>query len=241
MFLIRDEDPGRALIQTQALLQRDDLTPALRGHVLREQAITWGMLDSARAASECMVEALRLDPANAWNYGYYADLLLSWGRGEEAEVRAREAIALDPHWWRSYGLLGTILHCQGRGEEALLAWEKACRMGHLQLDCAMYARQLLLSGRADEAREIAQDAAQRSDSPMGLLVLACFWALEGEPAVAMEFLQRSADQGLQGAEWGEALPEDQDLASVRDDPRFPAILRQISENTEERSRAVDRR
>jgi superkiller protein 3 len=174
-----------------------------------------------------MQEALRLDPANSWNYGYLSDLLCRLDRCDEAVTRRQEAIALDPFMWAHYSGLATTLESLGRREEAVAAWSKACDLGHSQAECAMYARLLHLLGRSGEARAAAQVAAKVSDTPGGTLALARYWAVAGRPDEALRYLQRLVELGLDSEE---TISQEPDLAGLRGDPRFAGIIERARSN-----------
>jgi adenylate cyclase len=50
---------------------------------------------------------------------------------------------------------------------------------------------------------------------------ACFHALAGEPTRALDLLERAVETGLGFRDW---IEHDSELDSLRDDPRFQALL-----------------
>jgi hypothetical protein len=74
-------------------------------------------------------------------------------------------------------------------------------------------------GDPERAREVMRAHAERNpDAWQGQYHLACFAALDGEPETALEHLARAVEMDPEAARWA---AEDEDLASIRDDPRFP--------------------
>ena len=49
----------------------------------------------------------------------------------------------------------------------------------------------------------------------------CFYATAGKPALALDHLERAMELGMKNIDW---LLTDPDLVSVRDDPRFVAMV-----------------
>jgi tetratricopeptide (TPR) repeat protein len=226
-MLVRDQNAPHSLELTRPLLLRDDLEPALRAHVLREQARTLAAMDSVQAGLDCMQEALSLDPANSWNYRYLSDLLYRLDRYEETVARLQEAIALDPFMWGNYYKLAQVLEFMGRREEAVAAWAKACELGHTQFLCAMHARLLHLAGRPGEAHAAAEVAAKEPDTPDGAFALARYWAVAGRPDEALRYLQRLVELGLDSEE---TISQEPDLAGLRGDPEFAGIIERARSN-----------
>jgi quercetin dioxygenase-like cupin family protein len=79
----------------------------------------------------------------------------------------------------------------------------------------------LRSGNFDEARRVLHEGLEaKPGSPPILYDLACVEALAGETDKALELLNESvAAEGR----FGEYAQTDDDLASIRDDPRFPSL------------------
>jgi tetratricopeptide (TPR) repeat protein len=74
-------------------------------------------------------------------------------------------------------------------------------------------------GDPDRGRALLEAAvAERPDEWQGHYHLACFAALDGRSDQALEHLARAVALDPKAAEWA---AEDEDLASVRSDPRFP--------------------
>jgi tetratricopeptide (TPR) repeat protein len=76
------------------------------------------------------------------------------------------------------------------------------------------------TGDAERGRRMLEEAvAERPDEWQGHYHLACFAALDGRSDEALDHLDRAVSLDPKAAEWAAS---DEDFASVRDDPRFPA-------------------
>ena len=75
-------------------------------------------------------------------------------------------------------------------------------------------------GDPARGRETMQAHAERNpDAWQAHYHLACFAALDGESEAALDHLARAVELDPEAARWAD---DDEDLASIRDDPRFPA-------------------
>ena len=81
----------------------------------------------------------------------------------------------------------------------------------------------LRDGNAERGRAAMQQALEREpDAWQGAYNAACFEALAGETDAALEHLQRALE--LDRREVRRYAPEDADLDSIRDDPRYAELL-----------------
>jgi mannose-6-phosphate isomerase-like protein (cupin superfamily) len=82
---------------------------------------------------------------------------------------------------------------------------------------AAYAHRRL--GDLERARALLDEAVAADPTAwQGQYHLACFSALDGDLEAALRHLQRAVELDPKAAEWA---ADDEDLASIRDDPRFP--------------------
>jgi tetratricopeptide (TPR) repeat protein len=87
-------------------------------------------------------------------------------------------------------------------------------------EASLHAAHLARQGDADRAREaIAEALAGHGDHPHALYNVACAEALLGEPDAALEHLSLAVAAEPKARGWAQ---RDDDLATIRDDPRFPA-------------------
>jgi Flp pilus assembly protein TadD len=81
-------------------------------------------------------------------------------------------------------------------------------------------------GQVDRARDWAARALEAGrDEPAIIYNLACLHCLLGEKEEALSYLERSVEHGYGYRSWFE---NDADLASLREHPRFQALLNKMT-------------
>lgn len=171
-------------------------------------------------------KAITMAPEWNWPYASLGNLLgrHSFGRSEEAKTNLKKAIALDPTWGRPYGIMAIILRSEGNYEEALVQAELALR--YMPDDISPlnnYANLLVDLKRYDEAEVYFRRAIESfPQHPKPYYNLACLYAIIGREDEALENLteafKRSDALRLEAS-------ADGDFASLREDPRFDALVR----------------
>ena len=83
---------------------------------------------------------------------------------------------------------------------------------------------MALQSNGDEKR--AEEWARRATltdptNPLMLYNIACLHATAGRSSLALDHLERAIEQGMRNRDW---FMTDPDLESVRNDPRFHALL-----------------
>ena len=87
------------------------------------------------------------------------------------------------------------------------------------------AQNLCCVGEFEKGYELAERAlGQDQDEPVVLYNVACFYTHAGDVDKALELLERAVDKGWGDKAW---LETDSDLDSLRQLPRFQAILDRI--------------
>jgi tetratricopeptide (TPR) repeat protein/predicted Ser/Thr protein kinase/TolB-like protein len=160
-----DRDPD-ALASFDAILARDDLTPAARAWILRWRSNVLGGAGDAERALSDLEESSRLDPTNA-----------------------------NPGYWRNHLILGLALQQSGRMDEATGAFRRACELGDAQMACALHAIVLQARGLHEEAREAIDHAVTLIDVPFGTYNIARYWAITGEREKALAAVKHSLELG----------------------------------------------
>lgn len=217
-------DRRDAVLTYSSVLERDDLSPRARAWVLKYRANVEQQLNNDTAALEDLQEALRADPANPWTLAILSETLRNAGRLEDALVRARQAVDLAPRFWRNHQSMGLALSELERFAEAADAFKKACELSGAQSPCALAAISLWRTGEKAAGNEAAAYAETLSPRPWGLYNLACYYALAGQPDRSIELLEGAAQLGLVY----DQVDSDADLASLKGDPRFEAVVAKVA-------------
>ncbi|MBW3614904.1 MAG: rhomboid family intramembrane serine protease [Actinobacteria bacterium] len=83
---------------------------------------------------------------------------------------------------------------------------------------------LFRSGRLEEAARVGEVSFNSDAHPLTAYNVACCWARQGQPAEAMEWLERAADAGYDDLA---TLDADADLAVLREQPGFEDLRRRV--------------
>jgi TolB-like protein/Flp pilus assembly protein TadD/tRNA A-37 threonylcarbamoyl transferase component Bud32 len=215
---LADEASARALALEPELAEAH----AARGFALWRMQRT----DEARAEFEA---AMRLDSKQFEARYFYARLCYQGGDAEQAAelfedaARAREDYQARFFTAQSYATLG-------RAAEAEAAYRRALHVvqQHLALNpddpraATMCAVSLCrLGDRAEGLRWAERARAIDPDDPGVLYNVACLYALEEKPDEAIACLGQALQAGFGAREW---IAQDPDLASLRGDPRYQALV-----------------
>lgn len=118
----------------------------------------------------------------------------------------------------------------GRTAEAEAAYRRALHVAeqHLAMNpddpraATMRAVSLCRTGRKAEGLEWAERARQIDSEDAGVLYnVACVYALEGQAERALDCLEQTMRAGFGDRSW---IERDPDLATLRDEPRFRALV-----------------
>ena len=182
--------------------------------------------DRFEEATASFEQAIRIDPGLAKTYSYYGRALFHQGLKERAAEMFGKAAEADPEHYEYPALASQIwLEC-GDTERGMAAARRVVANAerHLQdypdnpRPLYLGAAALMNLGEKDKAYEWAERALELAptDGPTRYN-LACVYALAGDKDKALECLENS----ITSRSWMENDPE---LASLRGDPRFQAIL-----------------
>ncbi len=230
-----------------------ELAPDLPEALSSRGSLRLRLRNDLAGASEDLERAVRLSGNDPDTLRRYATLLLFSGRLQEAATEARRSTTLDP-LGQAWILLGTILQFSGdlAGADAAYRHHLEIAPGTTAAQFGL-ARNLLLQGRAAEALVTAERLADEdhqlwvraaAEHALGhaeasreafqrllelragtrALELAQLEAWRGAPAAALDRLERAqASQAPLTAD----LALDPFLASLRDTPRFQALVAQV--------------
>jgi TolB-like protein/cytochrome c-type biogenesis protein CcmH/NrfG len=171
-----------------------------------------------------MREALSLDPLSTEFSGWVARFLLYSGRYEEAVAQCKETIRLDPQYYYAHVRMGNALMAMDRPEEALTAFrEQATRTGDVISVRAYEAQALAGLDRKDEARRLL-DELEADDRYVRAEFMAAAYGTLGDLDRAFVKLEEALAVRSGGLIY---LHVDPSYASLREDPRFAALVERI--------------
>jgi serine/threonine protein kinase/tetratricopeptide (TPR) repeat protein len=184
-------------------------------------------------AAEEFEEAIRLNPRSFDAYYYYARTCFAWGRIERSVELFRRASELRPEDYQSSILLGQSLFVLGREQEARESNREGIRRAERQLELnpvdvralALGANALNLDGQQARALRWSEKAiGLKPDDQSVLINAACVRAQAGLKEEALRLLEDCFSRGWGKRDW---IEHDPDYDSLRDDPRFQALLARL--------------
>ncbi len=174
--------------------------------------------------------AMRLEPNLFEPYYFYARNCYAQGELERAVEWSERASRVNPEDYQAPMLMASALHGLGRAEKAAEAYRRglSAAQKHLLLHPgdarALYfgANALSQVGERERSLQWAGRALDlEGEEPQVLYNVACVYALLGEADRAIDCLERSLTHGWGQRQW---MEHDPDLASLRDHPRFQALM-----------------
>jgi Flp pilus assembly protein TadD/predicted Ser/Thr protein kinase/TolB-like protein len=220
----REGDSRGAVSRLSEILRRQDLAPAARSYVLGLRGQAQRIAGDTDAALADLEEAVRISPMRAGLLWKLGETLRSVGRYEEALLRIRQAAAVNPSNPIIQSTLGLTLANLDRAEEGLKPSARACELSHSQPQCAGYAIALQRAGHTQQAEEVYRSTLALTEDSDGMYNLACYMALTGNRSEAIRLLRRAVDLG----DVDSYIARDPDLATLRGDPGFDAIVAEVS-------------
>jgi TolB-like protein/Flp pilus assembly protein TadD len=229
----RQDVPGLTSTDAVAASQRAvELAPDLPdAHVARGNALQ--LVREFAAAKQAFERAIALDPRHFHAHYWYAKYWAARGEHALAAKEYEAAAEIQPDDYRPIVLAlqeYQAIKDREREHSALRrSWQALER--HLAIDPDdSYANDhaagvLMLLGRRDEANRLLDRAlALRPDDYRTLYTAACTASLGGEYERALDFLDRAVATGRGHREW---ILNDNDLAPLRDHPRFKQVLARL--------------
>ena len=197
------------------------------------RGLAYLVCDQYDEAIEEFETAIRLSPNLFEPWYYYARTSFHQGKLQKAADLFAKASEVNPEDYQTQVLRSHVLHGLGQTELANEVGAKAVGVIEKHLKWhpgdarAFYLgagtlQQLGEHERAERwiARALAIDP---TDSVVNYNV-ACFYALEGQGDKALTSLESAVDHGSVSASW---MQNDDDLASIRDNPRFDALIERL--------------
>ena len=174
--------------------------------------------------------AIRLNPHLFEPYYFQARNYYAQGKMEKAVQWFEQASQVLPEDYQAPMLMASALNGLGRTNLARAAYERGLLAAekHLALhpgdSRALYFGANALSQLNQRERSLEwleRSIAVEPEEPQVLYNVACVYALLHEPEKAIDCLERSMTHGWGQKEW---MEHDPDLASLREHPRFRALL-----------------
>ena len=178
--------------------------------------------------------AIRLNPKLYEPYYFYARSCFSQGRMEKAAGLFKKAGNLNPDDYQAPKHLEMCLRSLGRTEEALQACSDTVRIAERHVELypedarALYLGGVALCQLGDHRRSrewAARAVAVDPEETTILYNVACNYALLQDYDQALDCLEKAVRNGFGHKEW---IENDPDLVSLRDHPRFEALMQRMS-------------
>jgi serine/threonine protein kinase/Tfp pilus assembly protein PilF len=206
-----------------------ELEPELaEAHVSR--GIVASLTHHFSEAEEAFAKAMKLEPKLFEAAYWYGMGLMAEGRFEDAIKMFDRASLLRPEDYQSAHFMGQAYKSIGKHEEKEMQMRRGLQLmeGSLELNpddarAANLAAGVYASlGEAEPAVKYAERSlAIDPEDPMLLYNVACMYASLGRPEQAISCLERAVDKGFGHREW---IDNDPDLNSIRDNPKYQAIV-----------------
>jgi adenylate cyclase len=177
--------------------------------------------------------AIEINPRLFEPIHFYAQMCRSTGEFEKSAKLFCQAAEVRPEDYQAMVLAELMFDMVGDEQSALVATQQGLERVNRALELnPRDARALVLGGNMQlklGSPEIAIEWAERAlevdpDSSGALYNVACIYALAGNPDIALDYLEQAVDHGGRNKRIYET---DSDLESLRDLPRFKALLERI--------------
>ncbi|MBI4168422.1 MAG: protein kinase [Acidobacteria bacterium] len=177
--------------------------------------------------------AIRLDPKLFEAYYFYARDCWVQGKHDKAAPLFEKAFEVRPEDYQAPILLAGVYVSLGRPVDAQASMRRALSIIQARLEThpedvrALYlgAGALVGTGQVEQGLEWADRALAIEPKESGLLYnVACVYSTAGRTEEAIGLLERAIEAGFAQKEW---IENDSDLDSLRDHPRFKALLRKM--------------
>jgi adenylate cyclase len=224
------ESTPRVLEQANSASEKAlELAPDLaESHASRGLALSLGK--EYAAASKEFENAIRLDPKLFEAYYFYGRNCFAQGQMEQAAHLFEQAMKARPEDYQSPALLVGIYGWLGRIDDAKAASLKTTQLAEAQLQAypddtrALYlgAGALIANGQREKGLDWTRRAVAVDPTDTGTLYnVACIYSRAGMQEEAMGYLEKAVANGFAQKAW---IENDDDLASLRDMPRYKTLL-----------------
>jgi serine/threonine-protein kinase len=167
--------------------------------------------------------AEQLDPLSVPATYEVARTLFFAGRLDDADEQAKRALELDEHLPQAYYLRAWVAVTRGRNPEALSLSGQALALSRAPQFVALWGYINARSGNRDAAQKAIAEIEARPNYASQLLIARVYAGL-GDRDEAIRRLQQAYNDRSESIVW---LSVDPTLASLRDDPRFKALVSRV--------------
>lgn len=221
----RHEDLDQADRASRKALELADELPeahAARGLVLF-------LMGRHREADERFIAAIARDPRLFEARYYYARSCFQRGWMDEAARQFMEATRIQEDYQAAF-FAAQSMEALGRSQDAADGYARALDVVERHMDlnpddpraATVRGVSLCRLGRAEEGLAWAERALEMDPEDAGVRYnAACLFALEGKAERAMDLIDEAIARGFTNRDWFE---KDPDLASLRQEPRFRALM-----------------
>jgi adenylate cyclase len=194
------------------------------------RGLTHFVMKRNEEAERELQRALAMDPRRFEAWYYYARVCFQQGRLEEALRLFRRATEVREDYQAAF-FAAQSAEALGRQAEAFDAYARALEIVERHMDlnpddpraATMRAVCLCRLGRREDGLRWAEQALAIDPLDAGVRYnVACLYALEGATERALSALEEASRAGYANPDW---IARDPDLASLRGEPRFEALLR----------------
>jgi TolB-like protein/tetratricopeptide (TPR) repeat protein/tRNA A-37 threonylcarbamoyl transferase component Bud32 len=237
LYMYFEPRPGLLEEAEEASRNAQELDPG-SAEALASRGLATALRKDYAGAETAFAEAVRLDPRLFEAHYFWARACFQRGAHEDALRHYVDACALREDYQAEL-LRAQTLEAMGRRAEALRAYASALEVceRHVALN-PDDARSLTMGGVArartgDHPGAVEWVERALMAEPRDAVVLyaaACTLAVLGLGERAIEVFGRAIDEGFGNRQW---IEEDPDFDSIRDDPRFRAILRRLADRSGE--------
>jgi serine/threonine protein kinase/tetratricopeptide (TPR) repeat protein len=179
-----------------------------------------GRFDRALAEKK---RAEQLDPLSVPATFEVARTLYFAGRLDDADEQARRALELDEHLPQAYAVRAWVALAKGRNPEAMALSRQALALSRAPQFVALWGYINGRLGNRDEAQKAIAEIEARPNYASQVLIARVNAGL-GNREEAIRRLQRAYNDRSESIVW---LGVDPSLASLRDDPRFQALVKRV--------------
>jgi serine/threonine protein kinase/tetratricopeptide (TPR) repeat protein len=233
LFVYVGADEAMSRRADEASRKALELAPDLsEAHAARGLVLSW-LLGQPEAAVEHFERAIELDPKLYENYYFYARSSAGQGEYERAARLYEKAIELRPDDYQAPLLVPQVYRSLGRDADAEAAERRGIELAerHVALNpgdiraLVLGSSILVAMGQQDKGLDWAQRALKLAPrETMVLYNVACTYSVAGKIDEALDYLERTIEEGYRQKSW---IETDSEFESLRGHPRYRKILDRI--------------